>query len=72
METLLQSPDFKTGEWLMGRDVTAAFFLPVATRLFCKKEIPELEGILSGVGLPRGHVNFNAAALRPRSKAEQR
>lgn len=48
------------------------FSLPMATRLFCKKEIPELEGILSGVGLPRGHVYFNAAALRPGSKAEQR
>lgn len=48
------------------------FSLPMATRLFCKKEIPELEGILSGVGLPLGHVYFNAAALRPGSKAEQR
>ncbi len=56
----------------MGRDVTAVSSLPMATRLFCKKEIPELEGILSGVGRPQGHVNFNAVALRPGSKAEQR
>lgn len=72
MEPLLQSLDFKTGKWLIGRDVTAAFSLPLATRLFCKKEIPELEGILSGVRRPQGHVYFNVAALRPGSKAEQR
>lgn len=44
----------------------------MATQLFCKREIPELEGILSGVRRPRGDVYFNAAASRPGSKAEQR
>lgn len=70
-DTLLQSLDFKTGMWLIGRDVMADSPFPVVTQLFCGKEIPELEGILS-VWLPQGSVYYNAAALRAGSKAEQR
>lgn len=72
MKMSLQSLNFQNWKVTNRERCNSSFCLPMATQLCCKKEIPELEGILSGVGLPQGHVCFNAAALRPGSKAEQR
>lgn len=44
----------------------------MATRMFHRKKIQELEGMLSGGRHPQGRVYFSEAALRVGSKAEQR
>lgn len=70
----LQSENTATKLWFLDWKVTnrAPCKSSGATWFVCMKEFAELEPILSGVGLPRGRVCFNVAALRSGSKAQQR
>lgn len=70
----LQSEDSATKLWFLDWKVTnrATCKSSGATWFVCTKELAVLEPILSGVGLPLGHVCFNVAALRPGSKAQLR